>query len=322
MALTYITSLILGGVGAIAANRIASSIGLLDRPNERSSHSSVIPKGGGIGILAAFLFGSVREGLPGLWWIPAAGLAVFSLVGDRMEVAPKLRLISQFVAAWFFLYSWDRHIVDPINGMILVLVMSIFLVGTANFYNFMDGINGIAGITGLVGFGLLGVAAYASGYELATGTVAVCLSLACLGFLPFNMPKARVFMGDVGSILLGFVFAQMVILFSRNFLDFVCYTSLLFPFYADELTTIVVRIRDKQNLFRAHRRHVYQLLANEGGIEHWKVSTGYGLIQLFVGVSVLMIGALGMIPALLLLLAYSTLWVYGSARVRKRYEVK
>jgi len=83
-------------------------------------------------------------------------------------------------------------------------------VGTANYYNFMDGINGIAGITGLLGFALL--AAYVNLIEgsAAVKGLAVCLSLACLGFLPLNMPKARVFMGDIGSILLGSAFAGLI----------------------------------------------------------------------------------------------------------------
>jgi UDP-N-acetylmuramyl pentapeptide phosphotransferase/UDP-N-acetylglucosamine-1-phosphate transferase len=87
---------------------------------------------------------------------------------------------------------------------------TVFIVGTANYYNFMDGINGIAGITGLLGFALL--AAYVNLIEgsVAVTGVAVCLSLAWLGFLPLNMPKARVFMGDIGSILLGSAFAGLI----------------------------------------------------------------------------------------------------------------
>ena len=143
----------------------------------------------------------------------------------------------------------------------------------------MDGINGIAGITGIVGFGLLAFSAFLSGSDSSFVTLAICMSLSCLGFLPFNMPRARVFMGDVGSILLGFVFAGMVIWLSRNLLDFICLSAFLFPFYADEFTTMAVRIRDGENLTHPHRRHLYQLLTNEKGISHWKISVGYGLAQ-------------------------------------------
>jgi Fuc2NAc and GlcNAc transferase len=147
----------------------------------------------------------------------------------------------------------------------------------------MDGINGIAGITGVVGFGLVAVFAGLSGTNEAYLILALCMMLACLGFLPFNMPKARVFMGDVGSILLGFVYAGLVVGFSHSLNDFVVLCLFLFPFYADELTTEYVRLRDGENLLKPHRRHIYQLLANEMEIAHWKVSVGYGVLQVVVG---------------------------------------
>ena len=94
-------------------------------------------------------------------------------------------------------------------------------------------------------------------------------------------------MGDVGSILLGFVFAGLVVTLSRNYLEMVCFAALLFPFYADELTTMAVRLRDRENLTQSHRRHLYQLLVNEFGIAHWKISAAYGVAQLAVGAGVL-----------------------------------
>ena len=100
-------------------------------------------------------------------------------------------------------------------------------------------------------------------------------------------------MGDVGSILLGFVFAGMVVWLSRSLLDFICLAAFLFPLYADELTTMIARIKNGENLTRPHRRHLYQLLANEGNISHWKVAVGYGLVQLVVGMSVLIVKPFG-----------------------------
>jgi len=108
-------------------------------------------------------------------------------------------------------------------------------------------------------------------------------------------------MGDVGSILLGFSFAAIVVFFSKSPLDFVCLAGFLFPFYADELTTMAVRIRNGENLLRPHRKHLYQLLANEKGIAHWKVSMGYGLLQLFIGVAVIRIRPVGLVAVIVLL---------------------
>jgi Fuc2NAc and GlcNAc transferase len=178
---------------------------------------------------------------------------------------------------------------------------TVFIVGTANYYNFMDGINGIAGITGLLGFALLAGYVNLIGGPAAVTGVPVCLSIACLGFLPLNMPKARVFMGDIGSILLGSVFAGLIWLAAERVLDFVCMASFLFPFYVDELTTVLVRLKDGETLTKPHRRHYYQLLANEKGIAHWKVSAGYGVFQLVVGISVLMVRGYGLSAVILLL---------------------
>jgi len=108
-----------------------------------------------------------------------------------------------------------------------------------------------------------------------------------LGYLPFNMPRARVFMGDVGSILLGFVFAGLVVTLSRNYLEMVCFAALMFPFYVDELTTLAVRLHDHENLSQPHRRHLYQLMANELGTAHWKISSIYGLAQLTISAGAL-----------------------------------
>jgi len=94
----------------------------------------------------------------------------------------------------------------------------------------MDGINGIAGITGVVAFGLIALFGVVSGAHGSLIFLSFCMGLACLGFLPFNMPKARVFMGDVGSVLLGFVFAGLVLGLSRSFIDFVVLCAFLFPF--------------------------------------------------------------------------------------------
>lgn len=297
----YIICLFLGGAGAWLISRWGMALGLLDKPNERSSHEGVVPKGGGIGLLAAFVFASLFLEEPLAFWLPATFLALFSLLGDRIEISPKIRLSVQFVAALILIMFSTFSLQSSALWLFFLLI---FIVATANWYNFMDGINGIAAITGIVGFGLLAVFNVLSGGDSSFSVLSICIALSCLGFLPFNMPKANVFMGDVGSILLGFVFAAMVIMLSKSFVDFVCLAAFLFPFYADELTTMAVRIRDGENLLRAHRRHLYQLLANEKGVSQWKVSAGYGTLELIVGVTVLLLKPFGSIVTLSLLAAY------------------
>ena len=295
----YIASLALGGAGAWLVVRWGSGFGLLDKANNRSSHKGVVLKGGGIGILAAFLLASWVLGLPILFWVCAGLVSLLSLYGDYREISPKVRLSIQLlgsVGLLFGLFYWEGR---GISVYLLIPFFAVFIAGTANYYNFMDGINGIAGITGIIAFGLMALFVALSGGHDSFITLSGCMGLACMGFLPFNMPKARVFMGDVGSVILGFVYAGMVVGLSYSLNDFMVLCAFLFPFYADELTTLYVRIKENGRreaggwkkmagmLARPHRRHLYQLLANEMGIDHWKVSTGYGVLQILVGIGAL-----------------------------------
>jgi UDP-N-acetylmuramyl pentapeptide phosphotransferase/UDP-N-acetylglucosamine-1-phosphate transferase len=312
-------SFIFSALGAWLIYRWGNSFGLLDRSNKRSSHEGVIPKGGGIGILTAFIFISLFLEMPLAYWLPTIVLALFSLLGDRIEISPKIRLPIQFIAAIVFLiFSYPSLLTH--HPLPIIIFFAIFIVATANWYNFMDGINGIAAITGIVAFCLLAAFNILSGRDSHFSVLSICIALSCLGFLPFNMPKARVFLGDVGSILLGFVFAAIVVMISKSFLDFVCLTGFLFPFYADEFVTMAVRIRDGENLLKAHRRHFYQLLANEMGIDHWKVSIGYGILQFVVGVSVLLIRPFGILPILTLLFVFFSAFIWVNYIVRMEIQ--
>ena len=314
----YLISLLLGGAGAWSIARYGMKLSLLDKPNSRSSHETVTPKGGGIGILAAFFVCSIVLSIAKSFWIPAVFLSLFSLWGDRSEIRPKMRLLFQLAAGTILLIGIITEKGGGFTVYALMPLMLVFVVGTANFYNFMDGINGIAGITGIIGFGLIGCYATIFGSNSSLSALAICISLACVGFLPFNVPRAKVFMGDVGSILLGFVFSGLVVYLSKNVLDFICLMSFLFPFYADELITMALRLKDKENLTKPHRRHLYQILANEYDISHWKISTGYGLFQLMIGISIILLKNMGLIRVVSALVLYGCFFVICSFIFRKK----
>jgi len=305
----------LGALGAFMISRFGCRLGLIDQPTTRSSHSHETPKGGGIGIAAAFLVTAVVLEFPIAFWLPLGAMAGLSLRGDQVEISPKLRLPAQFILMGILVIGTGEGIYQDIPRILIAFFWIVFMVGTANFYNFMDGINGISGISGAVGFGLLAFEAYKDQPEV--GFLATCMALACLGFLPFNLLRARVFMGDISSIVLGGVFAGLVYLASRTFLDFLCMTSFLFPFYVDELTTMIVRLRAGENLTQPHRRHIYQLLANERQIPHWRISAGYGLFQLLVGISVLLCKPLGSVVVIAVLAGWFGLFMVGAGFVRK-----
>ena len=271
-----------------------------------------------MGILFAFIFASFVLEMPLTLWLPSTIIALFSLFGDRIEIQPKYRLLVQFICTFCFIIPVRLLTFSFQPSMLSIFFLIIFIVGTANWYNFMDGINGIASITAIVGFGLLAFFIHISGGDNRFTILSISIVFSCLGLLPFNFPKAKIFMGDVGSIFLGFVFACMVVILSKDLLEFLCLVSFLFPFYSDELITMAVRINDGENLFEPHRRHFYQLLANEMKIDHWKISVGYGIVQLLIGLSILFAKHFGILIMLSLIVLYfnGAVWVNYILRVR------
>lgn len=319
----YGLALAAGAIGALVIALGGEKMALLDRPNARSSHRQPVPRGGGIGLLGAFVIGAVRHDAPAGFWIPALVLALISFWGDRVDISLWLRLAAQFFLTFcflFFVVVYHFYYSGCAWGLGISVFYLFFIVATANFYNFMDGINGIAGITGLTAFGLLGAYGLATGKDGAGIGISFFLALACAGFLPFNLPRARVFMGDVGSVFLGFAFAGLVAMWSNSVAEFVLLTSFLFLFYADELVTLVERLRDGQSPLKAHRRHLYQVLANEAGLPHWRVSVGYGLAQLLIGLAVWGIGGHGLVARLVFLVLLLAAFVWFNNRIKRRYQ--
>ena len=312
----FAVSFVLGCLGAWFIGKYGYIFGILDVPNERSSHNHAIPKGGGIGILVTFVFSGIYLNLPFYFWGIGSFLSFVSLCGDKREIRPRLRLKIHFVCCIVFLMGYFYSIHASMLMYLLILPLSVFIAGTLNFYNFMDGINGIAGISGFIAFALMAVWGLISGagqhYIFLCGAIA----FSCLGFLPFNIPIARVFMGDIGSVLLGFAFACMVVVMSDDISSFMCIAAFLFPFYIDELSTMIIRIKTKQDLTKPHRNHIYQILANEMGIPHWKISASFGIVQLIVGISAMIVEPYGFLPLIIILLFYSILSVLFSLKVR------
>lgn len=298
----------------------ACHLGLIDVPNARSSHALPTPRGGGVGILLAFVTASLFSGISHFLWLSAACISIISFFDDKLNLSPGLRLLLQFSAAATALFPLLYPApVDLLLKVLLLVFFSVFIVGTANFYNFMDGINGIAGLTGFVAFLLLTLHAQVNGNS-SHALVLLAVSFACLGFLPFNIPSARVFMGDVGSILLGFFFALSVIMLASSITEFLALAGCLFPFYADTLATLYVRWRSGERLSQAHRRHLYQLLANQMGLPHWKVSLGYTSLQAVIGFVCLKLSTVGAMQLCLFLGTTFTAWCLMMAYIRRRTE--
>ncbi len=335
IAMLFVVCAGLGAAGAWLIAGIPFREHLLDAPNDRSSHAVPMPQGGGVGILVAFIVAGLTLRIPTTFLFAALLISAVSFYGDYFRISVKFRLTVHVISALILLFPLlprlSAHFAlsafgfSPFIFFLILPLIVLFLIGTANFYNFMDGINGIAGLSGVIAFGLLGFHTVshpvADSLQMSLSLLSICIALACLGFLPFNMPRARVFMGDGGSIFLGFVYSALVMALGKNYLEMACYAALLFPFYADALTTMAARLHDHENLARAHRRHLYQLLVNESGMAHWKATTIYGVFQFTTGIIVLLILPFGVWPVLFFLAFCFAGFTFVSMRVRKKVRM-
>ncbi len=289
--------LIAFAIGLIAAyliKKFGKRLSLIDAPNERSAyrHKEPTPRGGGLGIWLVSILGSILIVKNFYFAIIFFLLGAVAVVDDRYTLSVKIRLIFQFILSLAIILI-GLKLELSIIFILLIIFWIIFICSTTNFYNFMDGIDGIAGATGVICFSFLAFYAHYFGEEQQIALFCACMAASCLGFLIINFSKSRVFMGDIGSTTLGFVFAVIVMLLSNNLIEFICLASFIFTFYADEIITLFIRIKKKENITQAHRQHLYQLLANEKKIKHWKVTTIYIIVQFIVGATAVLIKPLG-----------------------------
>ena len=252
---------------------------LLDHPNERSLHERPTPRGGGIGIVvpvAIAIFVTAvwhTDGrFPGAWLgALSLTLAAVGFLDDIRNLSAAIRLVIQTVAASLFVWAVGAWMVVSIPGVrslelgpAAAVLTVVFLVWISNAYNFMDGIDGIAGVQGFIaGLGWVAVGALLNDPLLAVAGASV--AFACLGFLRFNWSPASIFMGDVGTGFLGFLFGGLIVYASTQS-PAAATAGVLFvwPFLADTLFTIMRRAVRGENLMRAHRSHVYQRLVLSG----------------------------------------------------------
>ncbi|MDD6821019.1 MAG: glycosyltransferase family 4 protein [Paraprevotella sp.] len=269
--------------------RIADKCNIIDKPNERSSHSTIVLRGGGIifmlglWIWAAFTSaGLLNTGLGfGYPYFLAAVtlIAGVSFVDDIRSLPDSVRLVAQFVAMGLIFYQMDMLHWEMWWVVILALIVS---VGASNIINFMDGINGITGGYALASL----IPIYILNKEIGfvEESLVVTVILADVVFCLFNFRpkgKAKCFAGDVGSIGIAFILLFMIGQLIMKTGD-VTYLIFLLVYGVDGCLTICHRIMLHENLGEAHRKHAYQLMANELKIGHVKVSLLYMGIQIAV----------------------------------------
>ncbi|HEX2115327.1 MAG TPA: MraY family glycosyltransferase [Alphaproteobacteria bacterium] len=277
---------------------------LVDVPNARSSHVRPTPRGGGVGILAAFFVGLVAVHIavdlfdqPGLAAFATAALimGLAGLVDDVRSMKFTTKLAAQIAASVIAMAGglviptlyipW----IGPLElGAFAYPLTLLWLIGLTNAFNFMDGLDGLAGGVAVIAGGFLCILALLL-EEPVVLIVSGLLTAASAGFLIFNLPPARIFMGDVGSQFLGFAFAALsVMLTLRDGTGtlLLLVPVLLFSFLFDTAFTAIRRWRNGENLAAAHRTHLYQLL-NRSGLNHRQVAGAQYAMAVVHGVAAL-----------------------------------
>ncbi len=272
-----IVGFILSFLVSFFIQRYASRFGLIDIPNDRSSHMVPTPRGGGIAILITFVIVSYLTHSQLSLTVSAFLLAIIGLIDDLKGLSPCFKFICQLICIFILLGN------NNYNFFYIVFYI-VFIISTVNFFNFMDGINGMASMTGIVAFIFLAFYSIIIRHDIIITKISVSIVFSCLAFLPFNVPNARLFMGDVGSTLLGFIFAAFVVKLSYSVEDFLCLSIFLSTFYADSILTIIYRLIKKENIIKAHKNHIYQNFSNIFGIAHWKISIVYATVQILFAI--------------------------------------
>lgn len=278
--MTYLIIFVLLLAAELVYFRIADKFNIIDKPNERSSHSTIVLRGGGIIFLIGAWVWSAFFGFDYPWFLAGLTLvAGVSFVDDIRSLPDSVRLVAQFAAAAMAFYQLG---ILHWSMWWIVLVALIVYVGATNVINFMDGINGItAGYSLAVLLPLMAVN-MDGGYveqSLIVSTVLASLVFCIFNFRPKG--KAKCFAGDVGSIGIAFI---MLFLLGNVIIKTEDITWLIFllVYGVDGCLTIVHRIMLHENLGEAHRKHAYQLMANELKIGHVKVTSLYMVMQLAV----------------------------------------
>lgn len=278
--MTYLIIFVLLLAAELVYFRIADKFNIIDKPNERSSHSTIVLRGGGIIFLIGAWVWSAFFGFDYPWFLAGLTLvAGVSFVDDIRSLPDSVRLVAQFAAAAMAFYQLG---ILHWSMWWIVLVALIVYVGATNVINFMDGINGITAGYSLAVLLPLMVVNMDGGYveqSLIASTVLTSLVFCIFNFRPKG--KAKCFAGDVGSIGIAFI---MLFLLGNVIIKTEDITWLIFllVYGVDGCLTIVHRIMLHENLGEAHRKHAYQLMANELKIGHVKVTSLYMVMQLAV----------------------------------------
>jgi len=258
----------------------------VDTPNHRSLHQRVVPRTGGIGLIigilagAAFLYYSGAQDGPA-WWLFIIPLVLISFIDDMKGVPFYWRFAGHFLIAGLFLVFVLPH------GFVIGSLFVLLIVWMTNLFNFMDGSDGLAGGMSMFGFAAYAVAAYFQNNS-AFAVINAVIASASLGFLVFNFNPAKIFMGDGGSIPLGFLAAAIGLIGYQQQLWPCWFPIIVFsPFIVDATLTLLKRLFKGEKIWQAHRSHYYQRLV-QMGLGHRKTALLEYCLMVFMAASAIL----------------------------------
>ena len=262
--------------------KIADRFNIIDKPNERSSHSTITLRGGGVvfyfGALAYFIWSDFQ--FP-WFFLGLTMMTIVSFLDDVFTLSNKIRLLVHFASVLLMAYQLNVFSMP----WYFLIVTFIIVVGVINAYNFMDGINGITACYSLAVGGLLMLVN--KQLDFIPQQLLAFTLLGILVFTFFNFrTKAKSFAGDVGSVAIAYIllFALGALILKTGNLIYILFLSV---YGIDAVWTIIRRLMLKQNIFEAHRSHLYQYMGNEAGINKLLISFLYGVTQFGIGLAVI-----------------------------------
>jgi len=303
--MTYLILFIILLILALGYFKLAEYFEIQDKPNDRSSHQRPTLLGGGVIFYLALLLYSFFFGFQYPWMLLGASvLATVSFIDDVHPLSPRLRLIIHFVSLFILFIDLDIYEFS----IPIVLMMLIVGAGLLNAYNFMDGINGMMGITSMIVLlGMVYINTHLVVFIDVDLLYALLIGIVIFNFLNFRT-NAYCFAGDVGAFTMGFVMVFLLfrlIATSGNF----AWIALLAVFGVDTILTIIHRICLGENITTAHRKHLFQILANELKISQLLISAGYGLVQLLVIIGLIVLENYSMIFAVAAIFVLSVFYI-------------
>ena len=311
--------------------KIADRFNIIDKPNHRSAHTEITLRGGGIVFPIAFMLFFIISTWGKLVHLPLHDqaaenqnellfgiglllLCTISFLDDLYDLSSKIRIVFHIISVSFLLAFLNAFVLLPIWA---IPILYILIIGILNAYNFMDGINGITGLYSLV--------ALLSLFYVNQNLVSfvdrefiIYPVLACLVFLFFNFrKKAKCFMGDIGSMGIAFWVVALIGLLMMKTGE-IKWILFLAVYGVEVIFTILERLKLKENIFEAHRRHLYQLLANEKKISHLKVSALYAAVQLIVNAVVIFSNLPQNVIFVIVLLPALIFYLYTKLTIKKQ----